>query len=247
MSSGSYFPSPVLSVEISKKAGGTRRLGIPTITDRIAQMVARMYVEPVVEPMFCNDSYGYRPNKSAIDAIATARKRCWRYDYVIELDVKGLFDNINHELLMRVVLKHVKEEWICLYIKRWLETPFITREGQVIERLSGTPQGGVISPVLANMYLHYVFDMWMKRNFPQAPFERYADDGVIHCRTKEEAFVIKKKLAARFAECKLELHPVKTRIVYCKDKDRTRNEELTEFDFLGYTFKAVYIMQRWES
>ena len=242
MSSGSYFPSPVLSVEISKKAGGTRRLGIPTITDRIAQMVARMYVEPVVEPMFCNDLYGYRPNKSAIDAIATARKRCWRYDYVIELDVKGLFDNINHELLMRVVLKHVKEEWICLYIKRWLETPFITREGQVIERLSGTPQGGVISPVLANMYLHYVFDMWMKRNFPQAPFERYADDGVIHCRTKEEAFVIKKKLAARFAECKLELHPVKTRIVYCRDKDRTRNEELTEFDFLGYTFKAVYIM-----
>lgn len=242
ISSGSYFPSPVLAVEIPKKTGGTRRLGIPTITDRIAQMVARMYVEPVVEPMFCDDSYGYRPNKSAIDAIATARKRCWRYDYVIELDVKGLFDNIDHELLMKVVARHVKEEWICLYIKRWLETPFVTREGHVIERYSGTPQGGVISPVLANMFLHYVFDMWMERNFPQAPFERYADDGLIHCRTKEEAIFIKEKLANRFEECKLELHPTKTRIVYCKDKDRTREEELTEFDFLGYTFKAVHIM-----
>ena len=244
MSSGCYFPSPVLAVEIPKKAGGTRRLGIPTITDRIAQMVARMYVEPVVEPMFCEDSYGYRPNKSAIDAVATARKRCWRYDYVIELDVKGLFDNIDHELLMKVVERHVGEPWICMYIKRWLKTPFITRDGQVIERKSGTPQGGVISPVLANMFLHYVFDMWMKRNFPQAPFERYADDGVIHCRTKEEAIHIKEKLAKRFEECKLELHPIKTRIVYCQDKDRTKKEELTEFDFLGYTFKAVYIMCR---
>lgn len=203
MSSGSYIPSPVLAVEIPKKAGGTRRLGIPTIADRIAQMVARMYVEPVVEPMFSEDSYGYRPNKSAIDAIESTRNRCWRYDYVIELDVKGLFDNIDHELLMRVVERHVKEKWVCLYIKRWLETPFVTREGQKIERTSGTPQGGVISPVLANMFLHYVFDMWMIRNFPKAPFERYADDGIIHCRTKEE--------------------------------------ELTEFDFLGYTFKAVYI------
>ena len=242
MSSGSYFPSPVLAVEIPKKTGGTRTLGIPTIADRIAQMVARMYVEPVVEPMFCEDSYGYRPNKSAIDAVETARKRCWRYDYVIELDVKGLFDNIDHELLMRVVERHVKETWVCMYIKRWLEAPFVTREGHMIERKSGTPQGGVISPVLANMFLHYFFDMWMKRNFPQAPFERYADDGVIHCRTKEEAISIKEKVAVRFEECRLELHPIKTRIVYCKDKDRTRKEELTEFDFLGYTFKAVYIM-----
>ncbi len=143
MSSGSYFPSPVLAVEIPKKAGGTRRLGIPTISDRIAQMVARMYVEPVVEPMFSEDSYGYRPNKSAIDAIETTRKRCWRYDYVIELDVKGLFDNIDHELLMRVVERHVKEKWVCLYIKRWLETPFVTRNGQIIERTSGTPQGNL--------------------------------------------------------------------------------------------------------
>ncbi len=132
----------MLAVEIPKKAGGTRRLGIPTISDRIAQMVARMYVEPVVEPMFSEDSYGYRPNKSAIEAIATTRERCWRYDYVIELDVKGLFDNIDHELLMKVVERHVKEKWVCLYIKRWLETPFVTRDGQIIERKSGTPQGG---------------------------------------------------------------------------------------------------------
>lgn len=205
-------------------------------------MVTRMYVESAVEPMFCDDSYGYRPNKSALDAIEMTRKRCWRYDYVIELDVKGLFDNIDHELLMRVVRRHVKEVWICMYIERWLKTPFVLRNGEVIERNAGTPQGGVISPVLANMFLHYVFDMWMKRNFPQAPFERYADDGVIHCKTKKEALFIKECLVKRFAECKLELHPIKTRIVYCKDKDRTRDEDITEFDFLGYTFKAVYIM-----
>ena len=241
MSSGSYIPSPVMAVEIPKKTGGVRRLGIPTITDRVAQMVARIYVERAVEPMFCDDSYGYRPNKSALDAIEMTRKRCWCYDYVIELDVKGLFDNIDHELLMRVVRRHVKEAWICMYIERWLKTPFVLRNGEIIERNAGTPQGGVISPVLANMFLHYVFDMWMKRNFPQAPFERYADDGVVHCKSKEEALFIKESLVKRFAECKLELHPTKTRIVYCKDKDRTRDEDLTEFDFLGYTFKAVYI------
>lgn len=244
MSSGSYFPQPVMAVEIPKKSGGVRRLGIPTITDRIAQMMARMYVERAVEPLFCDDSYGYRPNKSALDAVEMTRKRCWRYDYVIELDVKGLFDNIDHELLMRVVHKHVRETWACLYIERWLKTPFVLKNGEKIERNAGTPQGGVISPVLANMFLHYVFDMWMKRNFPQAPFERYADDGVVHCRTKEEALYIKGCLAKRFADCKLELHPTKTRIVYCKDKDRTKDEDLTEFDFLGYTFKAVYVMCR---
>lgn len=243
MSSGSSFPLPVMAVEIPKKSGGTRRLGVPTITDRVAQMVARMYVEQAVEPMFCEDSYGYRPNRSALDVVETARKRCWKYDYVIELDVKGLFDNIDHELLMRVVRRHVEQPWICMYIERWLKPPFVQRDGQVIDRTSGTPQGGVISPVLANMFLHYVFDMWTKRNFSQAPFERYADDGVVHCRTKEEALYIKERLVKRFEECKLELHPVKTRIVYCKDKDRTK-EELTEFDFLGYTFKAVYMKCR---
>lgn len=145
---------------------------------------------------------------------------------------------------MRVVHRHIKETWICMYIERWLKTPFVMKNGEIIERKAGTPQGGVISPVLANMFLHYVFDMWMKRNFPQAPFERYADDGVVHCKTKEEAIFIKECLTKRFAECKLEIHPTKTRIVYCKDKDRTKEEDLTEFDFLGYTFKAVHLMCR---
>ena len=241
MSSGSYFPLPVMAVEIPKKLGGTRKLGIPTITDRIAQMVAKMYIEPVVEPMFHEDSYGYRPNKSALDAVGQTRKRCWRYDFVIELDIRGLFDNIDHELLMRVVNRHVKEEWIKIYIQRWLKTPFIEKQGVLTERTSGTPQGGVISPILANMFMHYVFDMWMVRNFPNAPFERYADDGVVHCKTEQEAIIIHKALDERMKSCKLELHPLKTRIVYCKDKDRTREYPITEFDFLGYTFKRVYI------
>lgn len=244
MSSGSYFPSPVLAVEIPKKSGGTRRLGIPTIADRIAQMVARMYVEPVVEPIFHEDSYGYRLNKSALDAVAKARERCWRYDYVIELDVKGLFDNIDHGLLLKVVERHVKEEWIRLYIRRWLRTPFVTVQGEIIERTSGTPQGGVISPVLANMFLHYVFDMWMDRKYKTAPFERYADDAVIHCNTEQGALELKEALTERMKECGLELHPLKTRIVYCKDRDRTKTYPITEFDFLGYTFKEVCIKCR---
>lgn len=244
MSSGSYFPSPVLAIEIPKKAGGVRKLGIPTIFDRVAQMVAKMYVEPVVEPMFHEDSYGYRPNKSAIDAVGKTRQRCWKYDYVIELDIKGLFDNIDHELLMKVVRRHVKEPWIQLYIERWLKTPFEDRNGEVTGRESGTPQGGVISPILANMFMHYVFDKWLAREFPESPFERFADDGVVHCRTEEEARRILKALDGRMKSCKLELHPEKTRIVYCKDKDRTKEYQETGFDFLGYTFKGVFIKYR---
>ena len=241
MSSGSYFPSPVLAVEIPKKNGGTRTLGIPTISDRIAQMTARMYLEPKVEPIFHKDSYGYRPNKSAIDAIGKVRQRCWRYDYVIELDIKGLFDNIDHELLMKAVELHTDEKWLKLYIRRWLKTPFATKEGILTERKSGTPQGGVISPVLANIFLHYAFDVWMERNYPIAPFARYADDAIIHCKSEKEAKEIKEALNQRMKQCKLELHPDKTRIVYCKDEDRTEDYPITQFDFLGYTYKAVYI------
>ena len=244
MSSGSYFPSPVLAVEIPKKNGGTRTLGIPTISDRIAQMTARMYLEPKVEPIFHNDSYGYRPNKSAIDAVGKVRERCWRYDYVIELDIKGLFDNINHELLMKAVELHTDEKWLKLYIRRWLKTPFGTKEGMLTERKSGTPQGGVISPVLANIFLHYAFDVWMERNYPIAPFARYADDAIIHCKSEKEAKEIKEALNQRMKQCKLELHPDKTKIVYCKDEDRTEDYPTTQFDFLGYTYKAVYIKCR---
>ena len=241
MSSGSYFPSPVLAVEIPKKNGGVRTLGIPTISDRIAQMTARMYLEPKVEPIFHKDSYGYRPNKSAIDAIGKVRQRCWRYDYVIELDIKGLFDNIDHELLMKAVELHTDEKWLKLYIRRWLKTPFATKEGMLTERKSGTPQGGVISPVLANIFLHYAFDVWMERNYPIALFARYADDAIIHCKSEKEAKEIKEALNQRMKQCKLELHPDKTRIVYCKDEDRTEDYPITQFDFLGYTYKAVYI------
>ncbi|MDD4680969.1 MAG: group II intron reverse transcriptase/maturase [Clostridia bacterium] len=244
MSSGSYFPSLVKLVEIPKKSGGKRGLGIPTVADRVAQMVVKMYMEPKVEPIFHEDSYGYRPNKSAIDAIGQARKRCWKYDYVIEFDIKGLFDNIDHELLMRAVRKHVKESWVLMYIERWLKAPFIDSEDRLIERKSGTPQGGVISPVLANLFMHYAFDKWMERTNPQAPFERYADDAIIHCMTETEAKEILEKLKQRLEKCKLELHPTKTKIVYCKDKDRKKKYPNTEFDFLGYTFRRVFIKDR---
>ena len=244
MSSGSYFPSPVLAVEIPKKNGGTRTLGIPTISDRIAQMIARMYLEPKVEPIFHKDSYGYRVNKSAIDAVGKVRERCWRYDYVIEFDIKGLFDNIDHELLMKAVELHTEEKWMKLYIRRWLTAPFVTKKGRVIERNSGTPQGGVISPVLANIFLHYAFDIWMETNYSMAPFARYADDAVIHCKSEKQAKEIKESLTLRMKQCKLELHPDKTRIIYCKDKDRTKDYPITQFDFLGYTYRAVYIKCR---
>ena len=244
MSSGSYFPSPVLAVEIPKKNGGTRTLGIPTISDRIAQMIARMYLEPKVEPIFHKNSYGYRPNKSAIDAVGKVRERCWRYDYVIEFDIKGLFDNIDHELLMKAVELHTEEKWMKLYIRRWLTAPFVTKKGRVIERNSGTPQGGVISPVLANIFLHYAFDIWMETNYSMAPFARYADDAVIHCKSEKQAKEIKESLTLRMKQCKLELHPDKTRIIYCKDKDRTKDYPITQFDFLGYTYRAVYIKCR---
>ena len=244
MSSGSYFPSPVLAVEIPKKNGGTRTQGKPTISDRIAQMIARMYLEPKVEPIFHKDSYGYRPNKSAIDAVGKVRERCWRYDYVIEFDIKGLFDNIDHELLMKAVELHTEEKWMKLYIRRWLTAPFVTKKGRVIERNSGTPQGGVISPVLANIFLHYAFDIWMETNYSMAPFARYADDAVIHCKSEKQAKEIKESLTLRMKQCKLELHPDKTRIIYCKDKDRTKDYPITQFDFLGYTYRAVYIKCR---
>jgi RNA-directed DNA polymerase len=237
MSSGSYFPPPVKAVEIPKPDGRKRKLGIPTVSDRIAQMVVKMYLEPLIDPIFHQNSYGYRPNKSGLDAVKITRERCWKYDWVIDIDIKGFFDNLDHELMMKAVEKHTQEPWILLYVQRWLQAPIKEVDGSVVKRARGTPQGGVISPLCANLFLHYAFDEWMKRSFPENPFARYADDIVIHCQTKEEAEKLKDKIKKRLLECKLELHPDKTKIVYCKDSNRTGSSEHEKFDFLGYTFR----------
>ena len=237
MSSGSYFPPPVKAVEIPKKAGGSRILGVPTVADRVAQMVVKQVLEPIVEPVFHPDSYGYRPGRSAAQALAVTRERCWRYDWVLELDVKGLFDNIGHELLMRAVRWHTDNPWVLLYTERWLKAPFQRQDGTLEVREKGTPQGGVVSPVLSNLFMHYAFDRWMSRNHPEEPFARYADDAVVHCRSEAEAERLKAELQERFAEVGLELHPTKTRIVYCRDSNRQGSCPNTSVDFLGYPFQ----------
>lgn len=237
MASGTYFPPPIKAVSIPKKSGGTRILGIPTIADRIAQMVVKQSIEPNVEPYFYQDSYGYRPNKSALDAIEITRSRCWKYDFVLEFDIVGLFDNINHELLLRAAEKHSRNSWELLYIKRWLVAPIQVKSGSLEGRIKGVPQGGVISPLLANLFLHYVFDSWMKKNYLNNPWCRYADDGIIHCKTYKQAEFIKDKLSERMKVCGLELHPIKTKIVYCKDSNRKEEYEDYIFTFLGYEFR----------
>jgi RNA-directed DNA polymerase len=245
MSSGSYFPPPVRLVKIAKKSGGRRELGVPTVSDRIAQMVAKMHLEPEIDPYFHPDSYGYRPGKSAIEAVGVARKRCWRYNWVIDLDIKGFFDNLDHELLMRAVRKHTDNKWLLLYIERWLKAPVQVAEGTLVSRQKGSPQGSVISPLLANLFLHYAFDEWMRRNFEHIPFERYADDIVVHCIGKAQAIRVKSTIEERLNQCRLELHPEKTKIVYCKDSGRQGSYSNEKFDFLGYGFRPRVSINRY--
>ena len=233
LSSGSYFPPPVKGVPIPKKLGGVRMLGVPTVSDRVAQTVVKGILEPLLEPVFHNNSYGYRPGRSALDAVALVRRRCWEYDWVIEFDIRGLFDNIDHELLMRALRKHCDIPWVLLYVERWLKAPLQTVDGEIQERTRGTPQGGVVSPLLANLFMHYAFDVWVRKHLKSVRFCRYADDGVIHCKSHKQAQFVLKKIGERFRQCGLELHPEKTRIVYCQDVNRQEDYPCVQFTFFG--------------
>ena len=238
MSSGSYFPPPVRAVEIPKSHGGTRVLGVPTVGDRVAQTVVARRLEQKVEPIFHPDSYGYRPGRSALDAVATCRRRCWNSDWVIDLDIQKFFDTVPWDLVLKAVTANTDDAWVVLYVRRWLEAPLQQADGTLIERDRGTPQGSAVSPVLANLFLHYAFDAWMGREFPTVRFERYVDDAVVHCVSHAQAQYLARAIGDRMSQVGLQLHPAKTKLVYCKDGRRTGAHEHTAFTFLGFTFRA---------
>jgi RNA-directed DNA polymerase len=239
MSSGSYFPPAVKAVEIPKSHGdGVRILGVPTVGDRVAQTVVARRLEAKVEPIFHQDSYGYRPGRSALDAVAACRQRCWKYNWTIDLDVQKFFDSVDHDLVVKAVEAHTDAPWVVLYVKRWLVAPLALPDGTLQQRDRGTPQGSAVSPVLANLFLHYAFDAWMARHYPSVPFERYCDDAVVHCVSQAQARYVAQAIADRMVEVGLRLHPDKTKIVYCKDANRRGSHVHTAFTFLGYTFRA---------
>ena len=246
MSSGCYFPPPVRMVELPKPGGrGVRVLGVPSVADRIAQTVAAMALEPQVEKIFHPDSYGYRPRRSALDAVQACRERCWQTDWVIDLDIKGFFDNLDHDLVLKAVARHTDQKWILLYVERWLKAPLQKPDGTLVARDRGSPQGSAISPLLANLFMHYAFDAWMARQYQGVAFERYCDDIVIHCRSEGEAHRVRDAVAKRLDECGgLQLHPGKTRVVYCKDGKRRGSCEHTSFVFLGYGFRVRKVKTR---
>ena len=239
MSSGSYFPPPVKAVEIPKPHGsGVRVLGVPTIADRVAQTVVAMHLEARADHRFVRDSYGYRPRKSAHQAIAACRQRCWKYDWVIDLDVQKFFDEVPWDLVVKAVTAVTDCRWVLMYVKRWLAAPLKHPDGALEKRSKGTPQGSAVSPILANLFMHFAFDTWMARNLPGCPFERYADDAIVHCMSRRQAEDVLGRIAARMQEVGLRLHPDKTRIVYCKGGQRRAQQEHTSFTFLGYAFRA---------